>query len=210
MKSKKKGGCKLLALVVVLAFCGIVVMAAEPAINPAVVTTGRVAIYGATPLKIGSTEYTEAGLNAAVGGTVALANTKILIGSAGGVAAPQTVSGAITLAANGVATIAPTTTVTRLVASGTMTLDGRTPVVGYSTQPIVADFFPACTNGQVITYAGGAFGSLPAVTVSYAHTTGAFAPTTNCYVHTKTATGCVVVCEDGLKVDVIVLGGRNY
>lgn len=104
---KKKGGCKLIGLVTVLAMAfGIAVNAAEPAINPAQVTTGRAVLYGTAPLKIGSTEFTEAQLSAAKAGTVPLANTKILIGSAGGVAAAQTVSGDATLAANGALSIA--------------------------------------------------------------------------------------------------------
>lgn len=103
-----------------------------------------------------------------------------------------------------------TVTVTRLVSSGTMTLDGRTPVVGYSTQPLVLDFFAGVTNGQVIAYTGGAYAAVPAVVVGYTHLTGAFAPTTNCYAHSKTISNCVVVCEEGLKVDVVITGARNY
>jgi hypothetical protein len=68
MKSKKKGGCKLVALFALALFVmGISVMAAEPAINPAQVTAGRVVLYGTAPLKIGSTEFTEALLSASIG-----------------------------------------------------------------------------------------------------------------------------------------------
>ena len=57
---KKKGGCKLVGLVTVLAMAfGIMAMAEEPAINPATVTTPRVVLYGTNPLKVGSTEITE-------------------------------------------------------------------------------------------------------------------------------------------------------
>jgi hypothetical protein len=73
MNSKKKGGCKLVALIVLaLIVVGVSVYAAEPAINPAQVTAGRVVLYGTTPLKIGSTEFTEALLSASVG-TIAVA-----------------------------------------------------------------------------------------------------------------------------------------
>jgi hypothetical protein len=84
MKSKKKGGCKLVALVVfALLVMGISVMAAEPAINPAVVTTGRIVIYGSTPLKIGATELTAAKLAQTVASLTVTPQTAVIVGTNG-------------------------------------------------------------------------------------------------------------------------------
>jgi len=54
---------------------GMMVVAEEPAINPVEVKTRRVTVYGTNPLKIGSTEMTEANLIAVkVGGTLPAVN----------------------------------------------------------------------------------------------------------------------------------------
>jgi hypothetical protein len=148
---KKKGGCKLVGLVTVLAMAfGIMAMAEEPAINPATVLTPRAVLYGTAPLKIGSTEFTEAQLSAAKAGTVALANTKVFIGSAGGVAAAQTISGDATLAANGAVTLA-TVTVAK-GGTGATTLTGL--VKGNGTSAMTAasagtDYLAPATGASV-------------------------------------------------------------
>ena len=101
-----------------------------------------------------------------------------------------------------------TATVDRVVmTSGTV--NARTILQSASTTAnYVVDYWPACTNGQVITYMGGALLSEPSVLVSYSTTSTTQTITTNAQIHSKTVSNCVVECEAGLTVDVIVMGPR--
>lgn len=76
---KKKGGCRrfgwiseVLALAIVC--IGFAAIAEEPAINPVEVKARRVVAYGTNPLKVGSTEITEAMLTK---GTTGVTNVTI-------------------------------------------------------------------------------------------------------------------------------------
>ena len=134
---------------------------------------------------------------------------QILVGQADSNATVQTVSGAITIAANGVTTIAPTTTVTRLLTT-TARVNGRTPVQSYSaTSNLVLDMFAGCTNGQVVTFSNGAYAARPSVVASYSTTSTAQGATTNCEIHSITLSNCVVVCEAGKTVDLVLVGVRD-
>lgn len=153
-------------------------------------------------------------VNADLAAGAAIAHTKlaavptgqILVGNATSQAVAVAVSGAVTMGSDGTTTIAPTTTVTRLVAT-TAKIDNRTPVLSYSAVSTLQMAHEiGATNGQVVAYGITYAGALPAVVVSYSMADGTGVMTNIPYVHSKTYTNCVVVCDEGKTVDLMVFG----
>lgn len=163
---------------------------------------------------VGTSEIIDGTIAAADLGSRSVTGAKLPICTAGQVLAGQadsnvlakTISGAVTIDANGVTTIAPTTTVTRLVATE-IALSSRSPVVAHNGASIYQlAYTPACTNGQVVSFSVTFVGALPAVLVSYSTDGGSVACTNLPYVHSKSYTNCVVVCDEGKTVDLVAYG----
>ena len=96
---------------------------------------------------------------------------------------------------------------TSVRASVDMRLGANSVVRGYSSTELLADFFPAVTNGQVITFAGGAYDSVPGVVISYSTTAGSTqVVVTAAQIISKTVSNAVVACDADLTCDVLILG----
>ncbi|MDA0578682.1 MAG: hypothetical protein O3B24_11355 [Verrucomicrobia bacterium] len=96
---------------------------------------------------------------------------------------------------------------TSVRASVDMRLGANSVVRGYSSTELLLDFFPAATNTQVLTFAGGAYDSVPSIVISYRTTAGSTQEVVKAaQIISATTTEAVVDCDAGLTCDVVVVG----
>lgn len=155
-------------------------------------------------LASGSISATEIAGRAVTGAKLPIMTVgQVLAGQADSNAVAKTLSGAVTIDANGVATLAPTSTVANAVNIGS-----RPAVVGAATGNRYQVYhYPAATNTQVISF--NECSALPSVSLTYASTSATWVVTNVPLAKSVTTSNLVVSCDEGKTVDAFIYGLRQ-